>query len=181
MNSETATQIPPIPSIPTQAGLHALDEDDYIATLATLAEWGDSKAQHNLGALYLEGTEVVQNYEEAAKWHTLAAEQGMALAQHDLATLYQEGLGVTEDLEKAAYWFKKAAHQGDAKAQNNLGILYATGQGVEEDLIQACTWFYRAREGGMVDAVDNLEIAAQEMTPEQMAESLRLAETQPFR
>lgn len=167
MNSETPPPPNPLHNAPSQGSLHAFSDDDYYGTLLTLAEWGDAKAQHNLGALFLEGLELKQDYAEALKWHTLAAEQGMPLAQHDLATLYLEGLGVEEDLEKAAYWLEKAAQQGDAKAQNNLGILYATGQGVAEDLVQAHTWFTLAASGGMLDALDNREMAEQEMTDEQ--------------
>ncbi len=155
-------------------GMHGFSQDDYYNTLATLAEWGDAKAQHNLGALFLEGMEIQQNYAEALKWHTLAAEQGMALAQHDLASMYLEGLGVAESPEKAAHWFALAARQGDGKAQNNLGILYATGQGVSLDLVQAYHWFTLAAAGGLLEALDNREMAEQEMTAEQLAEAQRL-------
>lgn len=160
--------------VSAQGGLHAFNNDDYFNTLVTLADWGDAKSQHNLGAMFLEGLELEQNYAEALKWHTLAAEQDMALAQHDLATMYLEGLGVAEDLEKAAYWFDKAAQQGDAKAQNNLGILFATGQGVVEDLVQAYRWFSLAAAGGMLDALDNKKMAMQDMTPEQRAECQKM-------
>ena len=170
MNSTTPTTPKPTQAATSQEGLYAFGDDAYYNTLATLAEWGDVKAQHNMGALYLEGLEVEQNYAEALKWHTLAAEQGMVLAQHDLATMYQEGLGVAEDLKLAAYWFNLAAQQGDAKAQNNLGILFATGQGVEENLVQAYQWFSMAAAGGMIDALDNREMALEDMTPEQRAQ-----------
>ena len=159
--------------VPSEGGLHAFNDDDYLNTLVTLAEWGDPKAQHDLGALFLEGLELEQNYGEALKWHTLAAEQGMPLAQHDLATMYLEGLGVVEDPEKAVHWFTKAAEQGDAKAKNNLGILYATGTGVERDLMAAYIWFSEAALGGMLDALDNREMAMEEMTPEQRGEIRR--------
>ncbi|MBF0098863.1 MAG: sel1 repeat family protein [Magnetococcales bacterium] len=157
-----------------QGGMHAFTEEDYYQTLITLADWGDAKAQHNLGALFLEGIEIQQDFQEALKWHTLAAQQGMALAQHDLATMYLEGLGVEEDPVQAAHWFRLAAEQGDAKAQNNLAILYATGQGVALDLIQAYLWFSKAIQEGMFEALDNREMAEQDMTPEQLREARRL-------
>ncbi|MEO5339709.1 MAG: sel1 repeat family protein [Magnetococcus sp. MYC-9] len=170
---DTVAQTLPMQGAP-QGGMHSFTEEDYYQTLLTLAEWGDAKSQHNLGALFLEGVEIQQDHAEAFKWHTLAAEQGMALAQHDLATLYLEGLGVAEDPGKAAHWFTLAAQQGDCKAQNNLGILYATGHGVEMDLVQAYRWFSLAAAGGMLDALDNREMAEQEMTPEQLAAARRL-------
>lgn len=158
------------------AGFHMVNQEDYVATLATFAEWGDAKAQHNLGAMYLEGQELAQDYAEALKWHTMAAEQGFSLAQHDLATMYLEGLGVPPDLVAALHWFTRAAAQGDAKAQNNLGILYATGQGVEEDVVEAGKWFHLAVARGMLDAIENLEIALEEMTPQQRIQAQKRAE-----
>lgn len=169
MNSEISPPANAVQDAPPPNSLYAFSDDDYYNTLVTLASWGDAKAQHNLGALFLEGLEVEQNYAEALKWHTMAAEQGMALAQHDLATMYLEGLGVAEDPEKAAELFLKAAQQGDAKAQNNLGILFATGQGVAEDLLQAYKWFSLAVSNGMIDALDNREMAMEDMTPAQRA------------
>ncbi|MBF0455176.1 MAG: sel1 repeat family protein [Magnetococcales bacterium] len=165
---------------PQPVSLHSVDQEDYVATLATFASWGDPKAQHNLAALYLEGREVEQSYEEALKWHTLAAEQGFALAQHDLGLMYLEGSGVAPDGVAALHWFTKAAEQGDAKAQSNLGILYATGQGVVEDVVEAAKWFRLAAAAGLLDGLENLQIAQEEMTPQQAAEAeKRAAEWSP--
>ncbi|MBF0447345.1 MAG: sel1 repeat family protein [Magnetococcales bacterium] len=160
---------------PTAVGFHNVDQGDYVATLATFASWGDPKAQHNLGALYLEGVEVKQDYAEALKWHTLAAEQDYVLAQHDLGTMYLEGLGIAPDLVAAYYWFTKAAERGDAKAQSNLGILYATGEGVAEDVVEAAKWFRLSAAAGLLDGLENLQIAHEEMTPQQRAESEKRA------
>lgn len=156
-------------------GFHNVDQEDYVATLATFASWGDAKAQHNLAALYLEGVEVKQDYAEALKWHTEAAEQDYVLAQHDLGIMYLEGLGVAPDAELALHWFSKAAEQGDAKAQSNLGILYATGQGVAEDVVEAAKWFRLSAATGLIDGLENLQIAQEEMTPEQAAEAEKRA------
>jgi uncharacterized protein len=167
----TKTVLEPQPDI----GFHKVDQGDYVATVATFAEWGDVKAQHNLAALFLEGVEVEQNYAEALKWHTLAAEQGLALAQHDLGTMYLEGLGVAPDVAQAFHWFSKAAEQGDAKAQSNLGILYATGQGTEESVVEAAKWFRLSAAAGLLDGLENLQVAQEEMTPKQAAEAEKRA------
>ncbi|MBF0381471.1 MAG: sel1 repeat family protein [Magnetococcales bacterium] len=156
-------------------GTHNVDQGDYVATLATFAEWGDAKAQHNLAAIFLEGVEVAQDYAQALHWHTLAAKQNFALSQHDLGTMYLEGLGVAPDIGQAVYWFTKAAEQGDAKAQSNLGILYATGQGVDENVVEAAKWFHLSAASGLLDGVENLQIAKEEMTPEQATEAEKLA------
>ena len=55
-----------------------------VESLLPLAKAGDVTAQFNLGELYREGTNVIQNYGEAIKWFTRAAEQGDADAQHNL-------------------------------------------------------------------------------------------------
>ncbi|MBF8271319.1 MAG: putative peptidoglycan binding domain protein [Magnetococcales bacterium] len=178
MAESTKTQSNLVHGIPGGGtpGFHELDQADYAATLATFAGWGDSKAQHDLAALYLEGREVPQDFGEALKWHTLAAEQGNTLSQHDLATMYLEGLGVAEDHERAFHWFLKAAMQGDGKAQNNLGILYATGQGVAMDIVEAAKWFMLAESQGTLDAAENMEIAREDMTPEQLREAVGRAQ-----
>jgi uncharacterized protein len=167
----THIETEPQPTIVT----HNVDQADYVATLATFAEWGDAKAQHNLAAIYLEGLEVEQDYAQALHWHTLAAKQDYVLAQHDLGTMYLEGLGVVPDIAQALYWFTKAAEHGDAKAQSNLGILYATGQGVAEDVVQAAKWFHISAASGLQDGIENLEIAKEDMTPDQAIQAEKLA------
>lgn len=171
-DSSAAVAQPQQPSI----GFHSIDQSEYVATVFTFASWGDPKAQHNLAALFLEGQEVEQDYAEALKWHTLAAEQGYVLAQHDLGIMYLEGLGMAPDPQMACHWFAKAAEQGDAKAQSNLGILYATGDGVAEDVVEAAKWFRLAASAGLLDGLENLQIAQEEMTPEQATEAERRAE-----
>ncbi|MBF0193323.1 MAG: sel1 repeat family protein [Magnetococcales bacterium] len=167
----TSIEAEPQPTI----GSHNVDQADYVATLTTFAEWGDAKAQHNLAAIYLEGLEVEQDYAQALHWHTQAAQQDYILAQHDLGTMYLEGLGVVADIAQAFHWFSKAAERGDAKAQSNLGILYATGQGVEESVVEAAKWFHLAAASGLQDGIENLEIAKEEMTPEQAIQAEKLA------
>ncbi|MBF0213274.1 MAG: sel1 repeat family protein [Magnetococcales bacterium] len=171
MNVDTLLSNPSI----HMSGLYNLDEGEYATTLATLAEWGDPKAQHNLAAMYLEGLELPLDYAAAIHWHRQAAEQGFAPAQHDLGTMYLEGLGVTPDPEAAAHWFLAAARQGDAKAQNNLGILHATGEGVPQEMIQARAWFLLAAQNGLMDALENLQLSSEEMTPEELRQAEALA------
>ena len=51
--------------------------------------------QTNIGYMYLNGYGVTQNYQEALKWHRLAADQGNAAAQYSLDVMYGNGKGVT--------------------------------------------------------------------------------------
>ena len=76
------------------------------------AEKGDEKAQLLLATMYDSGTDVEQNYEEAAKWYQMAAEQGVALAQSNLGDMYYQGQGVTPDYVRAYLWFHLAGESG---------------------------------------------------------------------
>jgi TPR repeat protein len=73
-------------------------------------------AQYNLGTCYANGTGVVQDSGESARWYRLAADQGDATAQFNLGALYQNGTGVPQNSSEAARWFRLAADQGHAHA-----------------------------------------------------------------
>jgi len=60
-------------------GIKAYKKSDYIQALELLcpiAEKGNILAQGILGRMYLRGEGVIQNYQEAAKWNSLAAKKG---------------------------------------------------------------------------------------------------------
>ena len=80
--------------------------------LMRLAEQGDAKAQYSIAKMYIDGTGVGQNCEEAFIWYGKAAEKGHAKAQNNLGVMYQEGEGVAQDYTKAMSWYMKAAEQG---------------------------------------------------------------------
>ena len=75
--------------------------------------------QTNIGYMYLNGYGVTQNYQEALKWHRLAANQGNAAAQYSLDVMYGNGKGVTQDYQEALKWHRLAADQGDAVAASD--------------------------------------------------------------
>jgi hypothetical protein len=66
------------------------------------------------------------------------------------------------------------AEQGYTPAQADLGVLYWNGQGVQQDVVLAYMWLSlaAAREP---DAVGKRDVAASQMTPEEIAEAQRLA------
>jgi TPR repeat protein len=70
--------------------------------------------------LYRDGTDVRQDYRQAAKWLKRAAEQGYAPAQSGLAWLYERGHGVICAPGKAVQLYQQAAEKGDVQARNNL-------------------------------------------------------------
>lgn len=110
-----------------------------------------------------------ENYEKAAALYRKDAELGVIAAQLNLAIMYLDGQGVPQDFQKAAQWFSKAAEQGNAEAQYNLGVLYKEGKGVAKEPVQASKWFHIAK------AFSSVETIEKSMTPEQVAESRKLA------
>ena len=89
--------------------------------------------------------------------------------------MYANGLGVPQDDKTALKWYTLAAEQGDADAQFNLGLMYYNGQGVPQDYVRAHMWFNLSASTGDEDAIENRDIAANKMTPEQIAEAHKLA------
>ena len=105
----------------------------------------------------------------------LRADQGDADAQYNLGGAYYTGYGVTQDYAEAVKWWRLAADQGNADAQYNLGVAYYSGYGVTQDYAEAHKWLNLAAAAGHPTAGEGRDIAAKEMTPEQVAEAQRLA------
>jgi hypothetical protein len=83
-----------------QKGLDAANSGDFATALCEwkpLAEQGNADAQNNLGAMYLYGVSVPQDYETAVKWLKRAAQQGNNGAQNNLGAMYGKGLGVKKN------------------------------------------------------------------------------------
>src|SRR3974390_2289954 len=97
------------------------------------AERGSVKHELQLGAAYLAGRGVPQNFAQSAYWYERAANAGAPLAQNQIGYFYQTGLGVQRDLARAAQWYQRAADGGFLKARVNLGIAYLWGLGVKKD------------------------------------------------
>ena len=150
-----------------------------LASLWACEARGNAEAQNNLGFLYYTGQGVPQDYVEAARWYRLAADQGLAEAQYNLGLMYAEGEGVPQDDAEAARWYRLAADQGDAKAQKNLGLMYDLGQGIPQDRVAGHMWLSLAAAQTSAEDRDRYaemrDLAAEEMTPEQVVEAQRLA------
>ncbi|MBU5227118.1 sel1 repeat family protein [Clostridium senegalense] len=82
---------------------------------------GNSSAQNNLGALFLN---VYKDYEKAIKWFRLSAQSGEVKAQSNLGQIYYKGLGVEVDYIEAEKWLKKASINGYKFADEFLYNLY---------------------------------------------------------
>ena len=133
--------------------------DDYLTALRAAAEQGDVNAMIILGARYMDGKDVPQDYKEAVKWYELAAEQGHAGAQYTLGKMYHDGEIVPQDYKLAAKWYELAAKQGHVYAQSSLvfvqldlGMMYQYGEGVSQDYELAVKWYKLAANQGYANA-----------------------------
>jgi len=164
---------------PFEEATDAYQRGDYATAykiIQPFAAQGDANAQYNLGAMYLQGHEVPQDFTEAIKWFRLSAAQGHVSAQNNLGVLYLQGQGVPQDSTEAFKWLRRAAAQGDVDAQASLGAMYLTGHGVGKDMVQAYRWFTLAALLGDRESEKNRDVVARRMTYAQIAEALRLAQ-----
>ena len=79
------------------------------------------------------------------------------------------------DYATALRIFRQFADQGYAPAQNNLGVMYHFGKAVTQDYVHAHMWYSLAAARGEKVASKWLDILAEKMTPDQIAEAQKLA------
>jgi TPR repeat protein len=115
-----------------------------------------------------------QDYTVAIQLCQPLAEQGDVRAQLSLGGMYYNGQGVQQDYAEAAKWARKAAEQGYAPAQADLGIMYWNGEGVPQDAVLAYMWLSLAA-AQEPKAVKQRDVAASQMTSDEIAEAQRLA------
>jgi putative methionine-R-sulfoxide reductase with GAF domain len=90
-----------------------------------LAQQGDPAAQFALGAHYVTGEGVPQDYAQAVHWFSLAAEHNHAIAQSTLGAYYDIGRGVPQDFSKAYFWSILAQANGDEASKYRIPMLVA--------------------------------------------------------
>jgi len=134
------------------------DHETALSLMRSMANEGNVDAQTTLGALYLKGRGVTQDFDEARKWFQLAATQGDADAQNFLGGICSEGIGVAPDYVEGVKWYRLAANQGNAAAQNSLGASYSEGLGVPQDFPEAVRWYRLSADQGNATGQFNLGI-----------------------
>ena len=150
----------------------------HSADLRLAAGQGDVKAQFNLGTIYDEGKEgVEQDDKEALKWYRLAAEQGDVEAQFNVGQMFRRGRGILKpDFQEAIRWYRRAAEQGHEESQVNLGGLYFIGKGgIPRDEVHAYKWTALAAAQGNEEASKTLKFFEQKMRRDNVIEGQRLA------
>ena len=126
--------------------------------------------------------EVMKRFADGAR-EEIARQQGATPTHADqtnavtLGWRYENGSGVQQDYAKAAYWYRIAAERGDPVAQNNLGLLLHYGHGVQQDDVEAYAMFCVAAEKGCTNALDSRDSLAESLTPEQIADARKRADS----
>jgi localization factor PodJL len=128
------------------------------ATVYSTALAGNSRAQLQVGLVYLNGYGVAEDDTRAGHWLEAAAMSGEPVAQYWLATLFEHGKGESADPAEAIRWYEAAALQGNLKAMYKLAVSYAEGWGTRQNYAESARWFSRAAELGFVNAQFNLGV-----------------------
>jgi TPR repeat protein len=104
----------------------ALDKKSaqLFAELKLAADVGNSEAQVNLAAMYLEGKGTAPNPSAARDWYEKAAQQGEPGAHYGLALIYLEGNGVSKD-KVEAYAHLLAMKSGESLLKTRYGPVVA--------------------------------------------------------
>jgi hypothetical protein len=74
------------------------------------------------------GTGVVRDEAEAARWLGLAADQGDPIGEYRLALLLLAGKGVERDTKRAGELLRHGADRGYVPAQLSLALAYETAR-----------------------------------------------------
>ena len=94
--------------------IHVMELPESVAgmPLRELEKWarvGDPAAENALGADYLHGRNVPENWQKADAWFRKAAHAGNANGAFHLAFAYNFGEGVPPNRHKAVYWWQQSA------------------------------------------------------------------------
>ena len=165
------------------AGLKAYDQKNYQEALAdfkTAAEAGDSQAQNNLGAYYLQSPSIKNNYKQAKYWLGKSASQNNKMGIFNLAYLYINGKSVPKDINKGIEYYKKSAALNYIDAQRHLGFLYYQGRLVKQNLEQAYLYFSLAAQNEDTTSANMLPVLSKQMTPIQLKQANNLVKNYKF-
>lgn len=118
------------------------------------ADKGSTAAMVELGLLYLSGSGVTKDQEQARTLLLRAAESGNAHAAAELAALATNNGGTPSDPVEARALLEKAAATNSADAEFQLGWMLATGLGGPKDDVGARSLFEKAAAQNHPEALD---------------------------
>ncbi|MCL2617777.1 MAG: sel1 repeat family protein, partial [Defluviitaleaceae bacterium] len=124
------------------------------AELVSAAQSGDTRAQHELGTLFL----CAQSYGQALPMLQAAADGGNTESSFTLGKLYLHGAdGLAADTPKARAMLEAAARADHVEAQFLLGNMYfSPADGNTPDYAMASLWWGKAAAGDHTEAVNRL-------------------------
>ncbi|WP_027184524.1 tetratricopeptide repeat protein [Desulfovibrio inopinatus] len=115
---------------------HTSEPQDMLSRLRLLAETGDGDACYTLGAKYINGDGLPQDYNKGVQWLKLAAEKNNAFAQFDLARVYLVGFGEFKKNKKTAYFWANLAAAHDTLSPRELDKAMKLRNLVEDELTE---------------------------------------------
>jgi uncharacterized protein len=114
---------------------------------------GHTRAQINLGILYLRGLGVPRDVVNARAWLEKAAASGDPQALYTLGRAMDEGSEqIAPDPVRAADLYRRAAEKGHVLAGLRYGLALSEGVGIKRDVAQAQKWLVQARDNGVPEA-----------------------------
>ncbi len=137
-----------------------LDAEGELRDVEAAVRWlqagvkaGDTDCMIDLGNLYYEGEDLVQDDGKALQLYMAAAAKGDALGAYNAGLVYETN---AEDMAQAVSWYRRAAAGGDEGGMYKVALAYQLGRGVPTDEIQAAAWMRKAAEAGSIDALNDL-------------------------
>lgn len=114
---------------------------------------GHTRAQINLGILYLRGLGVPRDIVNARAWLEKAAASGDPQALYTLGRAMDEGSEqIAPDPVRAADLYRRAAEKGHVLAGLRYGLALSEGIGNKRDVAQAQKWLVQAHDNGVPEA-----------------------------
>ena len=129
------------------------DEARALQLFQKAAMAGHTRAQINLGILYMRGLGVPRDLINARAWLEKAAASGDPQALYTLGRAMDEGSEqIAPDPVRAADLYRRAAEKGHVLAGLRYGLALSEGVGIKRDVVQAQKWLARARDNGVPEA-----------------------------
>jgi len=129
------------------------DEARALQLFEKAAAAGHTRAQINLGILYMRGLGVPRDLVNARAWLEKAAANGDPQALYTLGRAMDESSEqVAPDPVRAADLYRRAAEKGHVLAGLRYGLALSEGIGIKRDVAGAQRWLVQARDNGVPEA-----------------------------
>jgi TPR repeat protein len=129
------------------------DEVRALQLFQKAAAAGHTRAQINLGILYMRGLGVQRDLVNARAWLEKAAATGDPQAIYTLGRAMDESTEqIAPDPVRAADLYRRAAEMGHVLAGLRYGLALSEGVGIKRDAAAAQKWLVQARDNGVPEA-----------------------------